>query len=107
MFIRIGFGCGFSHLKSKPNVWVHTMILGPFLENGFWGAWVAQSVEHLTSAQVVISWFMGSSLALGSVLTARSLEPALDSGILSPSLCPSPLELCLCLSLSLSKMNKD
>ena len=49
---------------------------------------VAQSVKHLTSAQVMISWFVGSSPALGSVLTAQSLEPASDSG--SPSLCPSP-----------------
>ena len=40
------------------------------------GAWVAQSVKRLTSAQVVISPFVGSSPASGSVLTARSLEPA-------------------------------
>ena len=30
------------------------------------GAWVAQSVENLTEAQVMISWFMGSSPTLGS-----------------------------------------
>ena len=52
------------------------------------GAWVAQSVEHPTSAQVVISWFVGSSPVSGSVLTAQSLEPASDS--VSLSLCPSP-----------------
>ena len=51
------------------------------------GAWVAQSVGHLTLAQVLISWSVGSSPALGSLPTAQSLEPALDS--LSPSLCPS------------------
>ena len=34
------------------------------------GAWVVQSVGHAASAQVTISWFMSSSLALGSVLTA-------------------------------------
>ena len=53
------------------------------------GAWVAQLVESLTSAQVMISWFMGSSPAVGSVLTAQSLEPATDS--VSPSLSPRPL----------------
>ena len=45
------------------------------------GAWVAQSVKHLTSVQVMISRFMGSSRALGSVLTAQSLEPVSDSVI--------------------------
>ena len=62
------------------------------------GAWVAQSVERPTSAQVMISWFMSSSHASGSVLTARSLEPASDS--VSPSL-SAPLPLILCLSLAL------
>ena len=58
------------------------------------GAWVAQSVEHLTSAQVMIPQFMGSSPASGSVLTAQSLEPALNS--VSPSVsAPPPLILCL------------
>ena len=65
------------------------------------GAWVAQLVEHLTSAQVMISWFVGSSPASGSVLTAQSLESVSDS--VSPS--PSALPLCS-LSLSLSKINK-
>ena len=37
------------------------------------GAWVAQSVEHLTPAQVMISRFVGSSPASGSVLRAWSL----------------------------------
>ena len=40
------------------------------------GAWVAQSVKRLTSAQVMISWFVGLSPMLGYVLTAQSLEPA-------------------------------
>ena len=40
------------------------------------GAWVAQLVKNLTSAQVVILRFVSSSLASGSVLTAWSLEPA-------------------------------
>ena len=63
-----------------------------------WGACVAQSVERLTSGQVMTSQFMGSSPASGSVPTAQSLEPALDS--VSPSL-SAPLLLALCLSLSL------
>ena len=64
------------------------------------GAWVAQSVERPTSAQVMISWFVGSSPMSGSVLTAQSLEPASDS--VSPSLSASSL-----FALSLSKINKS
>ena len=61
-----------------------------------WGAWVAQSVERPTSAQVTISWTVNSSPASGSGLTAQSLEPASDS--VSPSLSdPPPFMLCLCL----------
>ena len=70
---------------------------------GLWGAWVAQSVKWPTSAQVVISRFMGLSPTLGSVLAAQSLEPALDS--MSPSLSLSlslPLTLFV-FSLSLSQ----
>ena len=37
------------------------------------GAWVAQSVARPTSAQVMISQFVGSSPMSGSVLTAQSL----------------------------------
>ena len=61
---------------------------------------MAQSVERPTSAQVMISRFVSSSPASGSVLTARSLEPASDS--VSPSLSAPPL-LLLCLSHSLSQ----
>ena len=73
------------------------------------GAWVAQSVKHSTSAQVMISQFMRLSPTLGSVLATWSLEPALDSLslslslFLSLSLCPSPVH---AVSLSLSKINK-
>ena len=59
---------------------------------------MAQSVKPLTSAQVMISWFVSSSPASGSVLTAQSLEPAAVS--VSPSLSAPPL---LVLSLSLSQ----
>ena len=37
------------------------------------GTWVAQLVGRLTLAQVMISWFMGSSPASGFALTAQSL----------------------------------
>ena len=67
--------------------------------NKHWGIWVAQSVEHPTSAQVMISRSVSSSPVSGSVLTAQSLEPASDSVCLS--LCPSPAR-----TLSLSKINK-
>ena len=66
-----------------------------------WGTWVAQLVKRPTLAQVMISWFVGSSPVLGSVLPAQSLEPALDS--VSPSLSSSPP---LTLSLSRSLKNK-
>ena len=65
------------------------------------GAWVAQSVKCLTLAQVIISWFVSLSPVLGSVLTAQSLEPALDSVPSSLSAHP-PLMLTSSLSLSLS-----
>ena len=67
------------------------------------GAWVAQSVECPTWAQVMISWFVSSSPAFGCVLTAQSLEPASDS--VSPSLSAPPLLVCA-LFLSLSLKNK-
>ena len=62
---------------------------------------MVQSVKRPTSAQVMISWFVSSSPASGSVLTAQSLEPALDS--VSPSLSAPPL---LAHAHSLSKVNK-
>ena len=61
------------------------------------GTWVVQSAGRSTSAQVMISWFVGSSPASGSVLTAQSLEPAWDSVSLP---LPLPALLTLCLSLS-------
>ena len=60
---------------------------------------MAQLVERLTSARVMISWFVGLSPAPGCVLTAQSLESASDS--VSPFLsAPPPL------TLSLSNINK-
>ena len=62
---------------------------------------VTQLVKRPTLAQAMIPWFVGSSPALGSVLTAWSLEPASDSK--SPSL---PLPHSCSASLSLSKISK-
>ena len=63
--------------------------------------WLSRLSVRLCLAQVMISWFVGSSSASSSVLTAQSLEPASDS--VSPCLsAPPPLSL----SLSLSKINK-
>ena len=62
------------------------------------GAWVAQSVKHLTSTQDMISRFVGSSSTLGSVLTSQSLEPVSDSVSVCLSLSATPL-LTLCFSL--------
>ena len=49
---------------------------------------MAQLVKGPTSAQVMISRFMGSGPESGSVLTAQSLEPASDS--VSPSVSAPP-----------------
>ena len=46
-------------------------------------------IKHPTSAQVTILWSMSSSPTSSSVLTAQSLDPALDSA------CVSLLTLCL------------
>ena len=69
----------------------------PLIKKDYRGAWVAQSVEHPTSAQVMISRSVSSSPESGSGLMARSLEPVSDS--VSPSLSdPPPFVLCLSLS---------
>ena len=49
---------------------------------------MTQSAEHMTSTQVIILRFMGSSPVEGSVLTAQSLEPTSDSVSLSPFASP-------------------
>ena len=51
---------------------------------------MAQSVKPLISAQVMISQFVSSRPALGSMLTAQNLEPASDSVSYSLSV-PSPM----------------
>ena len=67
------------------------------------GAWVAQLVKHMTSAQVMISWFV--CLSPSSVLTAPSLEPASDS-VSPPLSSPSPFSLCLKNKQTLKKVKK-
>ena len=52
----------------RPFPWCLSTCLNTF----YWDTWVAQLVKHLTSAQVMISWFVGSSPMSGSVLTARA-----------------------------------
>ena len=61
-------------------------------------SWAAQSAEHQTWALVTVLLLVRLSPASGSVLTARSLEPASDS--VSPSLSAPPL---FTLSLSVSQ----
>ena len=79
-----------SHFSRDPGTWWKNEKLVD------WGAWVAQSVRRTTSAQVMISQFVGLSPASGSVLTAQSLEPVSDS--VPPFLFAPPLfTLCLCL----------
>ena len=62
----------------------------------FRDAWVAQLVERPTSTQVMISQSVGLSPTSGSVPTAQSLEPALDS--VSPLSLTLPCSCCLSLS---------
>ena len=64
---------------------------------------MAQSVKHMTSVQVMISQFVSWSPALGSVLTAQSLEPASDSVSPCPS-APPPLVLCLSEEINVKKI---
>ena len=65
---------------------------------------MTQLVKRPTSAQVTISQFVGSSPALGSVLTAQSLDPASDSVSVSLS-APAPLANSLSPSLSQIQIN--
>ena len=65
-----------------------------------WVAWVAQSVKHLTSAQVMISRFVSSSPAWGSLLLTQTRFRA---SLPSPP-CHSPNSRAH--TLSLSKINK-
>ena len=81
------------YYRQKGEEQEHKLVKG-----GLWGAWLAQLVKWLTSAQVMVVGFVCLSPMSDSVLTAWSLEPALDS--VSPS-----LSLPLAHALSLSKIN--
>ena len=72
-----------------------TLVLLPkLIKLKYRGAWVAQSVEPPTSAQVMISRVVSSSPALGFVLTA---QPGACFGfcVSLPLSAPPPLVLCL------------
>ena len=67
-----------------------------YIKKEVFGGHLGDPVKRLTLAQLMISWFLGSSPATGSVLMAQSLESASDS--VFPSLsAPAPLTLCLSL----------
>ena len=72
------------------------------LEENLGGPWVAQSVKHWTLAEVTILRFMSLSLTLGSVLTAKILEPASDS-VSPPLSLPLPCSRSVSLSLKNNK----
>ena len=69
--------------KKKKDHWIAEERSQALKLNLDWGAWVTQLVEHLTSAQVTISQFMGCNLTVpglvglsptsGFALTVRSL----------------------------------
>ena len=63
---------------------------------GNWGAWVAQSVKHLPSTQVMILGVLGSSPILGSLPSGEPTSPSLSAW-------PCPL---LVLAFSLCQLNK-
>ena len=85
-----------------PQPWDHA--LNRNHESDAQGAWVAQSMKRLTSAQVMVSWLVGSSPAWSSVLAAQSLELASDSVFVSVSFSvPPPAHT---LSLSVSNISK-
>ena len=57
------------------------------------GTWVAHLVKHPTSAWVIISWFVSSSLISGSAWTVQSLPGILSLPLSAPpplALSPSP-----------------
>ena len=79
-----------NHIKRFFQYWLAFFFKLKWILEGRLGG----SVGCPTSAQVMISRFLNSSLMSGSVLTAQGLEPAFNS--VSPSLSdPSPFMLCL------------
>ena len=109
--VRRWAGAGERSLLGEPSVLSPQRLFSPapqkfwkILQKCYWGARVAQLVEHPTAAQVMIPRSVSSSPASGSVLTARGLEPACDSVSLFLSL-PLPCSCSLCVFLS-QKRNK-
>ena len=89
-------------MKGSKSAYFFSCLLLTYLKNNcikqcvYRGAWVAQPVKCLMSAQIMILWFVGSIPASCSVLTAQSLEHALDSVSLSLFFSPTcALSLCL------------
>ena len=69
---------------------------------------MAQSVKHLTLAQDMISWFVGSSPALGSAVAVRSLPGILSLSHTHSLTCSLPLPHSCAVSLKNKlKKNKD
>ena len=79
-------GCGCR--RAEQGQWEIAGIEHAQKQRGTRGTLGAQSVKPLTLGQVMISRFVSLSPVSGSVLTARSLEPALDS--VSPSVSAPP-----------------
>ena len=86
-------------IDSKSLILNHLRLKITFVSSG---TGVAQLVKRPTSAHVMFSQFVSSIPELGSVLTAQSLGPALES--VSPSLSTPPL-IARSLSLSVLKIN--
>ena len=97
LFFLLSLFLSFPYFFSCLFLWLSCFLNEMFPSRG---TWVSQLVKRPTSAQIMISWFVGSSPTSGSscsVLTAWSLDPASDS--VSPFLfAPLLLMLCLCLS---------
>ena len=85
--IRQEKGIQIGKKKVKLSLYARDIIL--YIEN-LRGTWVPQSVKRPTSAQVMISWFVSLSPALGSLLSAWS----------PPLSLPFPCLLSISLSLS-------
>ena len=90
----------FSHFQLLSSNWPSKLSIK-------WGTWVAQSVKHPTSAQVMISQFVSLSPVCWALCWQLRAWSLLQSLCVCVSLCPSPTcVLSLSLSLSLSKRNK-
>ena len=88
--VNSSIGVEFSHHKIHPSQVYNPRTSGNTIKIQSihcWGARVAQSVEHPTSAQVMISQLVSSSPTSGFLLSAQSPLQSLCSPL---SLCASP-----------------